>query len=190
MVQIYCHVLISQYPQEFLPPSHSILRKSLSTCGKGSEDQAQAKLYLLPKFPGSTFPGTGRSLACWFCAKTIPNALATRWPDSLHRHHFASQRGCHLKGLAHARAKSLILATPQQSRDRLEFSKVPKKKFKGNQRHRAEFVPGLSGLGPFLRGAHTQVRWWRLPPGLLVSQLLSNYHVKSAMPSTLARSVS
>lgn len=47
----------------------------------------------------------------------IPSAIAILPP----------KEKCHLKGLALARTKSLILAEIQQGQDRLEFPEVPKK---------------------------------------------------------------
>lgn len=61
MIQIHCHVLISQPPQEFFLPSCPLHSESHSAFGDDRQDQAQAELNLLPTFAGSKHPGTGGS---------------------------------------------------------------------------------------------------------------------------------
>ena len=78
-MKVLCHVLISQYLQEFLLSSSPFHPEKgpchLSEYGKG---QTQARLNLRPIFPASPHPWHRRVISLLaLCAKIIPNALGS-----------------------------------------------------------------------------------------------------------------
>ena len=78
-IKVRCHVLISQYLQEFLLSSSPFHPEKgpchLSEYGKG---ETQARLNLLPIFPASPHPWHRRVISLLaLCAKIFPNALGS-----------------------------------------------------------------------------------------------------------------
>ena len=185
VVQVHCHVLISQYPWEFLLPSSPLHRwKRASHLSEYGKDQAE--LNLLPNFPGSPRPWHRKIISLLvLCAKIAQNALGSPWSYSLCLPYVASQRAVPSSRSGSREDRIPYPCCDSAGLSQTGISEITKEKFKGNQRKSrkqrsiAGSVPGLRGPVPFLMGAQT------MNSGdddhLLVSQLLSHYQVKGAI---------
>lgn len=116
MIHVHCHGLISLYPQEFLPlssPFHSENEERGSPPLRMMEKKSGPSQAKPPHAPWlHTFLGQGGPELVDCGAKLIPNAVGSPGSDSLHCCHSASKEERHLRRLAHARRKFLILTAP------------------------------------------------------------------------------